>query len=470
MSFSGFWSGLRHAGMVTRAALRQEAERPAAPKRNRDEIDFLPAALEVLERPASPTARYTMWTLTALLAIGVAWSFIGQLDVVAVADGRTIPSGKTKVIQPLESGVVRAIHVRDGQSVKTGDVLIELDPTASGADMRRLIAELVAARADSARLDAAVFLNEPLKHFKLPVGTPQGMADLQRALLVSQTDEQQARLASLEAEKERRGAELHSVEVAIAKLEQTVPLLRQRSNARTELADKGFGSRLTALELQQQLVEMEHELKALRFRREESIAGLLALERQRSQTKSEYLKDVLAQRNEAERRVAGLEEEVLNAQQRHGLQTLAAPLDGMVQQLAVNTVGGVVTPAQALMAVVPAGDTLEVEAMVQNRDIGFIQPGQDVQVKMETFLFTKYGTIPGKVTSVSRDAVADEKRGLIYPARIALERTWVDIGGRRMDLGAGMALTAEIKTDRRRMIDYVLSPILRHKDESLRER
>ncbi len=464
------FEGIARMVTIGRAALAAERERGPVPRRERDEIEFLPAAIEVLETPASPTARITFWSLSALLAIGLIWSFIGQLDVVAVAEGKLIPAGKTKTIQPLETGVIRAIHVQDGQFVRAGDILVELDPTASGADMRRLISDLVTAQADSARLSAAAFPTDPLKHFKLPAGVPRAMAELQRGLLVSQTEEHLARLSSMDAEMERREAERRSVEAAVRKMEEAIPLLRQRSNARSELADKGFGSRLTALELQQQLIEMEHELKSLRHRREESLAALLALQKQRQQTRSEYMRDILAQRNEAERKVASLEEEVLKAQQRHGLQTLMAPLDGVVQQLAVHTIGGVVTPAQALMAIVPDGTGLEVEAMVQNRDIGFIQTGQEVEIKLETFLFTKYGTIPGRVTSVSRDAVMDEKRGLIYPARIALDRAWINVEGRQMELGAGMAVTAEIKTERRRMIDYLLSPITRYRHDSLRER
>lgn len=470
MRIASFWSWLRHAAAVARAAWKIERQKPASPRRHRDEIDFLPAALEVLETPASPTARITLLALTALLVIGLGWSFIGKLDVVAIADGRTIPAGKTKVIQPLETGVVRAIHVRDGQPVKAGDVLVELDPTSSGADMRRLIADLVAARADAARLDAALHPAEAMRHFRLPPGTPRDLAELQKAWLANQTDEHLARLAGLDAERERREAEYKSVEVAIHKLEQAIPLLRQRSNARTELADKGFGSRLTALELQQQLIEMEHELRALRFRRDESQAALQAVRRQVQQVQSEYLRDVRSQRNETMRKVSALEEEVLKAEQRHELQTLVAPLDGVVQQLAIHTIGGVVTPAQPLLAIVPDGDGLEVEVMLQNRDIGFIRPGQSAEVKLETFLFTKYGTIPGRVASVSRDAVADEKRGLIYPARITLDRSWIDVDGQRFDLGAGMALMAEIKTEQRRLIDYLLSPIMRYKDESFRER
>lgn len=474
MLFSGrltaAFGGLGHFVAVTRAALRQERQCPVPPKRQRDEIDFLPAALEILENPASPTARLTLWALIIFLTVALVWSFFGQLDVVAIAEGRIVPAGRTKVIQPLETGVVRAIRVRDGQKVQAGEILVELDPTTAGADMRRLVADLVSARVDSARLEAAAYPADPLAHFRAPTGTPKVLADLQQALLLSQTEEHRSRLAGLDAERERRESEQKTVETGIAKLGQAIPLLRQRSDARSELAEKGFGSRLLALELQQQMVEMEHELAALRHRRNEVLAALLAVKRQRQQVQSEYLKDVLAQRSEAERKMAMLEEELLKAEQRHGLQTLTAPIDGAVQQLAIHTIGGVVTPAQALMAIVPGDAALEVEVQVQNRDIGFIQAGQDVEVKLETFLFTKYGTIPGKVASVSRDAVQDEKRGLLYPARILLERDWIEVEGRRVPLGAGMSLTAEIKTERRRAIDYLLSPIARYRQESLRER
>lgn len=464
------FEGMRNAVAVTRAALAEQRAKLPAPRRRRDETEFLPAAVEVLETPASPTARLTLWIIAALLGSGLAWSFIGELDVVAVAEGKTIPAGRTKVIQPLESGIVRAIHVQDGQAVTAGSVLVELDPTATGADVRRLIADLIGAEAEAARLRAARHPREPMKHYKPPREVPRAQADLQRALLLSQADEHLSRLAAFDSEADRKRAERRAVEASIGRIEQAMPLLRQRFEARRELADKGFGSKLTALELQQQLVEQEQELRGLRHRRDEVSAALVALERQKRQAESEYLKTVLAQLTEAERKIAALTEDLVKAEQREGQQTLTAPIDGVVQQLAVHTVGGVVTPAQALMAIVPRDAGLEVEATILNRDIGFVEVGQAAEIKLETFLFTKYGTLPGKVVSVSRDAVPDEKRGLIYPVRIALDRTRLDVDGRRMELGAGMALTAEIKTDRRRLIDYVLSPIVRYRSESLRER
>src|SRR3546814_304058 len=252
---------------------------------------------------ALPISRYTFWALVAFLLVAIGWSFVGELDVVAIASGRTIPTGKTKVLQPLEAGIVRAIHVHEGQAVRAGDILVELDPTASGADMRRVASELVAARADVARLTAAA---DPGKHFQPPVGTPGEMIALQKALLASQRDEQQAKLATLDAEYRKRQAELRAAEAEIRKLQKALPLLRKRRDARQTLADEGFGSKLTALELQQQLVEMEGELDGLRHKREEAIAALDGLQRQRHQAQSQYLKDVLTQRRDSEQKVAAL--------------------------------------------------------------------------------------------------------------------------------------------------------------------
>ncbi|MEL3890137.1 HlyD family type I secretion periplasmic adaptor subunit [Ferrovibrio sp. MS7] len=464
------FDGLRRAFAVMGAALAQEKAAPKQHSRGRDETEFLPAALELLETPPSPTARLFFWFMTAFLAIALAWSFIGQLDVVATAEGKLVPAGKVKLIQPLEAGIVRAIHVQDGATVRAGDLLVELDATATGADFRRLTADLVAAEAEAARLRAAQYPLDALAHYKPGAVVPAEQRVMQQALLLNQTEEYRAKLAALEEEVTRRKAERRSVDTAIEKVQAAMPLLRQRRDARQELADKGYGSRLVALELQQQVIEQEHELQALRHRREESNAALGGLEKQKRQYEAEYHKAILAQLAETERKIATLTEELLKAEQRQDQQRLLAPVDGVVQQLAVHTVGGVVTPAQALMVIVPADMPLEIEAVLPNRDIGFIHPGQSAEVKLETYLFTKYGTQPAQVVSVSRDAVQDEKRGLIYPVRMALERTWIEVDGRRMNLAAGMALVAEVKTDQRRVIDYLLSPILRYQQESLRER
>jgi len=217
-----------------------------------------------------------------------------------------------------------------------------------------------------------------------------------------------------------------------------------------------------------------------------------ALEKQFEQTRGAYAHQLFTDLAEAERKVGGLTQDLVKAERKASEQVLRAPLDGTVQQLAIHTVGGVVSAAQQLMLVVPTDSVLEAEAMVSNRDIGFVNDGQQAEVKIDTFNFTRYGLIGGKVVSVSRDAIVKDKpqdpslrakgngalsdssepagQELVYSARIALDRTDMQIDNKVVPLSPGMAVTVEIKTGSRRLIEYLLSPVMRYRHESLRER
>lgn len=450
---------------------------PGARRQSRRELEFLPAALEIVETPASPVGRAVAGTIIAAFVVALAWACLGSVDVVATAAGKVIPTGRTKVIQPLEIGVVRAIRVAEGQQVRAGDVLIELDPTASTAERDRLASDLLAARLEVARLDASLADGDPEAAFA-PPPAPEALVRLHRQLLVNQMAEHRARLASLDRQHVQLEAERAAVEATAGKLAAVVPLLRQRVDAKRYLSERGSGSRLDMLELQQELVEAEHELQVQHARLREAEAALAALAETRRQTDAEFRRTRLTELADADRRAGSLAQELVKAEQRSALQVLTAPVDGVVQQLDVHTVGGVVTPAQELMVIVPADSSLEVEAMVLNRDIGFVEAGQDVEVKIDTFNFTKYGLIPGTVLHVSPDAVPqdpsparpDAGDGFAYAARIALDRTHMEVEGREVALVPGMAVTAEIRTGSRRIIEFLLSPVLRYRQESLRER
>ncbi len=457
------------------------------------EREFLPAALEIVETPASPVGRAIGATIILFFAAAIAWASIGRVDIVATAAGRIVPSGRTKVVQPFETGVIRSIHVQDGQAVKAGDVLIELDPTIDDADRDRLQKELIASELEAARLGAvlaAVAGDEA--SFSPPEGATPWQVTLQRTLMVSQIEEFRAKLAGLDRQLAQSEANRAAVAATVEKLALAIPLLRQRAEVRKTLMEKELGSRMQYLELQQDLVEHEQELAVQQARLEEAKAALAALVEQRRQTESEFRRTNLADLAQAEEKAAGLRDDLVKARQHADLQTLTAPVDGTVQQLAVHTVGGVVTPAQQLLVVVPAESHLEIEAMVPNRDIGFVHPGEAAEIKVDTFNFTRYGLLRGKVLTVSQDAITHDKprttptegaaagaetdssepRGqeLVYSARISLDSTQMQVDGRPVDLSPGMAVTVEIKTGSRRVIDYLLSPLLRVRQESLRER
>jgi hemolysin D len=466
---------------------------PQTAARRRDyELAFLPAALEITETPPSPTRRVIAATIIALFCLAVAWASFGTTDIVATAPGKILPSGRTKVIQPFDTGLVRAINVHDGQSVKAGDVLIELDPTITRAELGHLKSDLMNAQLDIARLRATLVGNDdPLADFHPPQGASPTLIEMQRQFLISQTTEQNAKLAEINRQSAQKEAERQTIKATIEKLNATIPLLQQRVDVRKYLADKELGSKLQYLTDLQDLVGQQQDLLVQQSRQREADAAVGALAETRVKVQSEYRRMLFDDLAKAEQKAGGLVEDVKKAEERTKLQLLTAPVDGVVQQLAVHTVGGVVTPAQVLAIVVPVDSHLEIEAMVSNRDIGFVHAGQEAEIKVDTFNFTRYGLLHGRVLNVSQDAITRQKpddknndkslgaeptssepkgQEMNYAARVSLDHNQMQIEDKMVNLSPGMAVTVEIKTGSRRIISYLLSPVLRYKQESLRER
>lgn len=443
------------------------ARPPKPTKRRREELEFLPAAVEILETPASPGGRLLALSLCVFLAIALAWSILGKLDIVAVAQGQLVPSGRTKVIQPLENSVVKAILVEDGQHVKAGELLVELDPTAPAADRERLLRDRMEAQIRVARLRAMLSENST---FDPPADADAAVVRVQQDIMRSQQAGHAARLASLDRQTEASQADAAAISAEIKKLKATLPLLRKRVEARRELVKKDYTPRLELLQLEEELVRQKQDLEVAEARLVQSQASVAGTERARVQAEEEYRGERLGELAEVEQRLAQLNQELIKMERLQGLQRLSSPVDGVVQQLAIHTVGGVVTEAQELMVIVPESSRLEIEATLLNKDIGFVQAGQEVAIKLETFPFTRYGTIVGQVLHVSSDAVQNDKLGLVYIARVAINRATMQVDGKTVYLTPGMAVTVEVKTGKRRVIEYLLSPILRYGDESLEER
>ena len=462
---------------------------PAGQKaREREELAFLPAALEIVETPASPTGRAIGATVIVVFVFALAWASLSHVDIVATATGRVIPTGHTKVVQPFETGVVRAIHVVDGQNVHAGDVLIELDPIINQGEVNHLQSDLLSVKLDIARLRAALAdTDDPASAFHPPVGADPARIATQRQFLLMQVAEHRAKIAALDGQRAQKEAEFASITATVNKLEAVIPTIEQRVNIRKTLNE--YGSKLQYYEVLQQLTESQQERLVQKSRVKEAQAAIAAIIETRAQTVGEYRRALFSDLTEAERKAAGLAADLSKAQERLRLQDLRAPVSGMVQQLAVHTVGGVVTPAQTLMVIVPAEGPLEIEAMVSNRDIGFVHIGDEAQIKVDTFDFTRYGLLQGRVRTISsnsiiREAANDKQKQsgaseassepegqqLTYAARISVEKPQLQVEDKTVNLSPGMAVTAEIRTGSRRVISYLLSPLLKYRQESLRER
>jgi hemolysin D len=463
--------------------------------RRGDELEFLPAAIEIVESPVSPLGRGIAFTIIAFFVVAIAWSIIGKIDIIATAQGKIVPTGRTKTVQPLEAGIVTAIHVRDGDKVSEGQVLIEMDHIATTADRDRARYDMIHARLDAARLTA---LRAGFEHGYVPVDfAPPPQADAYevlrtRATMMAQAEQQTAKIAALEQQIAQKVAEGDSTQAAIDKLDAGLPFLVETAEVRQKAMNIEFGNRIAHLDAQLKLSEQRHELIVQKRRLVETAAAKAALVASRAQTHAEYARGIVTDLSEAEQKAAQAEQDLIKAEKKISDQVLRAPVDGTVQQLAIHTVGGVVTPAQALLLVVPADSHLEAEAMVSNRDIGFVVPGQPAEVKIDTFNFTKYGLLHGQVMTVSQDAITRDKSAdkndqqktraalsdtsepegqeLVYSARVSLDRTEMQVEDKIVSLAPGMAVTVEIKTGQRRVIEYLLSPLLRYRHEAIRER
>ncbi len=479
-----FPGAARHVSILRESWRRQdEADRLARP---RSDHEFLPAALEIIEKPPSPGLRWLMLSLCGLLLVALIWSIVGRVDVVATASGKVVPAGNVKQIQPIEIGYVRAIHVKNGQHVEAGQLLVELDPTLVGAEAEQASKGLLGAEADAARNAALLsHLGGQSSRFTAPAGTSSDIATTQSQYVRSAIAEYEGERASLIQQRAENSAELAGVGAEISKLEQTLPIVEQQLAARRELSDKGYFSKIRLLEYEQLKIEHVQNIEVQKANAARARATIANIDAQLARLRGSFGKAAATELAENQQKTGLAREEVTKSQRRRAFMQLRAPVSGTVQQLAISTVGGVVQPAQALMIVVPDDAAPVVEARILNKDIGFIREGQPVRVKLEAYPFTDYGIVPGVVESISRDAVdtsepgAAEQRdrngrvvqpGLIYTTRIRLLKRSIRVAGRDQPIGPGLAVQAEIKTGERRIIQFLLSPIAQTLDEAGTER
>ena len=436
----------------------------------RERLQFLPAALEIQQTPPPPLARWLTYVLMVFFAVLVLWACISKVDVVAVAEGKIIPSARVKQIQPLEKGVVQDIFVHEGQMVKAGDALVALDRTATAADRDRLANELHEAEKVLQRnRQFLARLTQSSSSYLLPESYEGD------ALLQQQWQQYRAQLAALQSQRENRAAEQKQNAAIISKLQSTLPMVAQRAGNLKTLADKKLVAQDQYLQIEEQRISQQQDLAASRARDVQLHAAIAESGQQIDTLIAQTHGKVLTDIDDGERRVKSLTEEWRKAEDFDSKQILYAPVAGQVKDLAVNTVGGVVLEAQQLMLIVPEEERLEVQVWLPNQDIGFVHVDAPAQIKVHTFPFTKYGSVPARVTRISDDAVSDDKTakengGLVYSMSLLMEKNslWVDT--RDVKLMPGMQVTAEVITRQRRIIEYFLSPIQKHLQESGRER
>ncbi|WP_196158703.1 HlyD family type I secretion periplasmic adaptor subunit [Reinekea sp. G2M2-21] len=449
-------------------------------KADMETYQFMPAALSVQATPPNPLSRWLARALSLLLIIGVAWACIGTVNIVVSADGKILPTQRVQYVQPYEKSTVTKIYVKEGELVTQGQPLVELNSISVGADLNRIQSDLYAT-------ERKLWVKQSYRNLVLAESNKAEinlqprlvMADWYRNrddhlqdqdLLNGLWRQYHASLQGLSEAMARVAIEQQMNITLIEKLQETVPLTETRFEKVSTLYKYDGVSEMEMMSLQQELTEATYSLQLERERKQqlqasyaESVQRIAALT---AQTNNQLLDEIIELR---QKKLALLDEQT-KAEQRLQRYTLNSPVDGVVQNLVINTLGGVVTDAEKLMTIVPEGDAVEVEVFIANQDIGFVHEGMSTEVKIHTLPFTKYGIVDAEILSISSDAILDEKRGLVFSMLLKLKKSSLYAEGRDVKFKPGMAVTAEIQTGNRRLIEFFLSPLMRMKMESLRER
>jgi len=441
-------------------ALRHEV---APPDLKAHESEFLPSALALQMAPVSPAGRWVARILLSLLLVLLLWSVLGRMDIIVNATGKIIPSDHSKTIASVETARVNGLFVKDGQSVVAGDLLIELDTRMSDREQEKATGDRQTALLQVARSRALLASIEA--KMLVPMVCVKGVSAERvldaRHYLESQWQDFEAKLTRLDGE--------------IARYKRQLPLVTQQVNDYKVLAREHDVSLHVCLEKEQEQIELEGRLADVTNQRQ---AHISETRKNAEEALNEGVRVAQSSRQDAERAAAHSD-----------LLRLKSPVAGTVQQLTVHTVGGVVQSAQPIMVIVPCQHQVEVEAYIENKDVGFVTEGQRAQVKIETFDYTKYGTVSGRVFHVSRDAIESNTRtgsgasvqvhqddtkkdskGPMYAIKVVLDHSAMTIDGRNVALTPGMSVSIEIKTGNRRIIEYFLSPLMQHVHESFNQR
>ncbi|MDD2369877.1 MAG: HlyD family type I secretion periplasmic adaptor subunit [Sulfuricurvum sp.] len=428
----------------------------------KDKHEFTPLLVEIEERPTSPLGRSLLWSLFAFLTIALLWLFFAKIDVVVSARGKVIPVGEIKTLQPVETGVIGSILVKEGQSVKKGEVLMEIDPSVTQSDLESKQKNLSLLELEIERLDAQI--NDRAFH---PSSTCQDTAaiatqqmmytsgklayDQQRQVLQEQIRQNNEATETAKADLSRLKQLLASAKDHEARLKEVLDII-----AKKEYED----AKNQRIEYQEQLTMKEHVIA-------QSQGKLNELNQQLHLVTQEYRNKLLTDLTQKSKEATSLRTEVETTQFRNAKQQIIAPVDGYVGKLLVHTVGGVVTPAEKLLTLIPKGVPLIIQATVLNQDIGFITKEMEAAIKIDTFDFQKYGLLHGTVKHIADDAIDDEKLGPVYEITIDPKETTLKVEGKDLTINPGMSVTAELKVGKRRVIEFFIYPMIKYLDEGL---
>ncbi|WP_373071174.1 HlyD family type I secretion periplasmic adaptor subunit [Sulfurimonas sp.] len=428
----------------------------------KDRHEFKPLLIEIEDRPLNPLGRTLLWIIITFMVLGSLWLFLAKIDIVVSARGKIIPLGEVKVIQPIETGVISKLHVKEGDYVSKGQVLVEIDPSVTETDLYSKQKNLELLEIEISRLICLIenkkFIvqdkftdSDVLETQKLIYTTTKQSYEQQLELIKKQISQVQEQMKSANVDKDRLVQHRNNVRENELRLLEVIDII---ARSEYDTAHK------EVVEYEEQVRMKEHEIVQLQEKLNE-------FSEQELLVKQEYKNKLLEELTQKRKEATLLKVDIKSIKFKNEKQKLTSPVDGYVGKLMVHTVGGIVTPAEKIISIIPKNVPYVIKATVLNQDIGFIKEGMESAVKVDTFSFQKYGLISATVTHIADDAIEDEKLGAVYEIYLEPKKDFLIVDGEKVFLNSGMSVTSELKVGKRRVIEFFIYPLIKYLDEGM---
>jgi hemolysin D len=464
----------------------------------RSDQEFLAPALEILETPPSPIRMAMIVAICSLTVVALVWAYVGRIDIIASAQGKIQPTGKVKIVQPLETGKVDKMPPPDGTHVEAGSVLLELDDTEETADEAGLLRDLASAEAEATRRDTAILAARDHRLVPAPQvawagSVPGPLRSRELNILRGDLEQLATSLATLAAQRQQKLVERDRYAATIESEKSLIATLQDRVTMRSAAEAKQADTRSNVIDATETLKYQVTQLAIQQGQMAAAQAGVGVLDRESDKTIQAFVSDNIQKLGDVEHQIDDLRQKLAKATAEREHKTLRAPISGTIQASIVTTIGQVVTSGEEVMRIVPDDSSLELQVYVLNTDIGFVRKDQEAIVKIQSFPFTRYGTLTARVSNVATDSIpeadanrlegntaapisnssfagAQRTQNLVFPVTLVPDRTTMRVDGHDVSLSPGMGVTVEIKTDSRRILEYIFSPVAEVTSQAFKER
>jgi len=409
--------------------------------------------------------------ITAVVIALFAWASMAEVETVTRAEGKVVPSGHLQVVQSLEGGIVEQIVVREGDKVAQGALLVALSAAQFGADLEARSQQLHALKARVVRLAAQAEDNKPLFEPLTDEGIGQEFISNESATYWSMKREQTSQIAILDAQISQRLNELQEAEVVRKTTEKTLGIAREEREIVAQMVERGLEPKLELVRLDRMIADAEGKSQTATVAIDRIEASIKETQSRKQATEQQFQAEAAAELSKSQAELRALEESLPALQDKVERAELRAPAAGIVNRVMVSSLGGVIRPGDVVVEIVPENDQLLVEALVQPKDIAFIDVGHPAKVKISAYDFSLYGALDGTVMGISADAVPTGEQGQpFFKVKIETASTTIESLGRQLPITPGMQAQVDIITGSKTILNYLSKPLLGVKENAFRER